>query len=401
MKYWKEASTVILAARFRHQGPVTHPASSAASRMPAQQQDITTTGSLSKYFDYKVLMLQRTHRSSFFAGAQVFPGGGIDEADFSPRWMELFAEVGIRTPQDFGPMASIRHDRPPMIVENRDFPVPSDIAFRICAIRETFEESGILLVKHMSHCRAATESTPILQYHRKLTDTSDVSVETRKEWRHRVHQNAEDFLEMCREMKTLPDIWSLAEWSNWLTPSDARKRRYDTMFYLCCMDAQPSARQDGRETIQSEWVDPSQSLAQFSEGEFFLPPPQVYEFQRLCHFPELSALFNFSQKRALLGCQRYLPVRLNCSDGVLSVLPGDYLFPEQPMLETIVDESVPTLEGTIEENTDTSKPIHRQQFAMGTMPMCSSLSNFSLPHGHCTPLPYNQCVDFHNPNAKL
>ncbi|XP_038052563.1 nucleoside diphosphate-linked moiety X motif 19-like isoform X2 [Patiria miniata] len=400
MKYWKEAATVILAARFRNPGSICHPAPSAASRKPTEQEHSTTTGLVNACFDYKVLMLQRTHHSSFFAGAQVFPGGGIDEADYSPKWMELFAEVGIRIPQDFGPMVSKQHERPPMIAADRGSPVPSDIAFRICAIRETFEESGVLLLKQFSHCHPATDSMPSVQQNNS-SSTPDISVETSKEWRHRVHNNAAEFLEMCRELRSLPDVWSLAEWSDWLTPSDMRRKRYDTMFYLCCMDTQPSALHDDKETIQLQWVTPSQSLAQYSEGEFFLPPPQVYEFQRLCRFPKLSALFNFSQQRALLGCQRYLPVRMNCSNGVITTLPGDHLYPDPLILQTIQDELIPQIEGTIEENTDTSKPLHRQMFALSTVPMCQAMCSFTLPYGHCAPLPYQECVDLHSQSSKL
>ena len=49
----------------------------------------------------------------------------------------------------------------------------------------------------------------------------------------------------------MPDIWSLVEWSNWLTPKHNR-RRYDTVFYLCCSEERPDALADLAETTSAE-----------------------------------------------------------------------------------------------------------------------------------------------------
>ncbi|XP_071804199.1 acyl-coenzyme A diphosphatase NUDT19-like [Asterias amurensis] len=390
MKHWKEAATVILAASIRQNGRVKMPIAATSKIQPNQESPNVAP------FDYKVLMLQRTHRSSFCAGAQVFPGGGIDEADFSPKWMELFAEAGIKTLADFGPMVNIsQHSRPPMIASHRESPVPSDIAFRICAIRETFEESGVLLVKPFSHL-TTTKAPSTVQFgqHKLLGTPEAANLKVSKEWRQRVHKNASAFLDLCRECKSLPDVWSLAEWSNWLTPSDLSKKRYDTMFYLCCMETLPAANMDNKEIIQSQWLTPSQSLTQFVEEEYFLPPPQVYELQRLCRFQTLSELFSFSQQRALLGCLQYLPVRMNCNDGVVSLLPGDSMYPKKPVFETIQGENIPALDESIQDNTDqNSNHLNRQTFALGSVPMCRSMSSITHPHGHCSPLPLDECID--------
>ena len=44
---------------------------------------------------------------------------------------------------------------------------------------------------------------------------------------------------VSREIECVPDVWCLVEWSNWLTPENI-PRRYDTVFYLCCLDGKPS-----------------------------------------------------------------------------------------------------------------------------------------------------------------
>ena len=51
---------------------------------------------------------------------------------------------------------------------------------------------------------------------------------------------------LSRELECVPDIWSLIEWSNWLTPRNM-KRRYDTVFYMCFVDSTPPTSPDGLE----------------------------------------------------------------------------------------------------------------------------------------------------------
>ena len=51
---------------------------------------------------------------------------------------------------------------------------------------------------------------------------------------------------ILRELNCVPDIWSLIEWSNWLTPRNL-KRRYDTVFYICFVETKPPTSPDGVE----------------------------------------------------------------------------------------------------------------------------------------------------------
>lgn len=79
----------------------------------------------------------------------VFPGGVIDRFDFSPKWLDVF---GASLPPQVNPFSSIAgltqpgRLHPPAFDDTRESPLPGDVAFRICAIRETFEEAGVLLV---------------------------------------------------------------------------------------------------------------------------------------------------------------------------------------------------------------------------------------------------------------
>ena len=55
----------------------------------------------------------------------------------------------------------------------------------------------------------------------------------------------------CRELDCVPDIWSLVEWSDWLTPRN-EKRRYDTVFFMCYSESKPEARPDMVEVTKTQ-----------------------------------------------------------------------------------------------------------------------------------------------------
>ena len=131
---WREASSLIIASR-------------ASVAEKAQ-----------KVCDYRVMMVKRSGLSSFMASAFVFPGGVVELADYSPKWWQLFENLGL-TRNDLEVFSSsVVGPRPPMITqpltleeakrgpsEGLDY-LPADIALRIAAIRETFEETGIALM---------------------------------------------------------------------------------------------------------------------------------------------------------------------------------------------------------------------------------------------------------------
>lgn len=66
-------------------------------------------------------------------------------------------------------------------------------------------------------------------------------------WREKVRKDASSFIDLCRETGLCPDLWSLYEWSNWLTPISVGHKRFDTAFYLCCLEKQPKVVLDHTE----------------------------------------------------------------------------------------------------------------------------------------------------------
>ena len=166
--------------------------------------------------------------------AYVFPGGVLSSSDSSSGWENLFKQFG-HNKDDLEELVLNNVDRP-LLMTSSDVneAIVRDIALRLTAIRETFEESGILLHKN-------TQTNGAYNF----TDREFLS-----DWRGKVHNSPEEFLELYQLLETVPDIWSLTEWSDWLTPTDLHeqgRRRFDTMFYQTSLQTIPTTLLDQQE----------------------------------------------------------------------------------------------------------------------------------------------------------
>lgn len=107
---------------------------------------------------------------------------------------------------------------------------------KICAIREAFEESGLLLSK---------------QPHK--LDKNEINV-----WRDKVHDDATQFKVMCEKFNLFPAVDQLIPFSNWITPV-FEKKRYDTLFFLTVLKEQDhNIVADGKETVTFDWFKPEE-----------------------------------------------------------------------------------------------------------------------------------------------
>jgi len=102
------------------------------------------------------------------------------------------------------------------------------------------------------------------------------------------------------------------------------------MFYLTCLDQTPHVILDQSEVVTLRWTTPVSILEEYSAGGVFLAPPQVYEMSRLCNITSFNHLSKFSMERQLQGVDRWLPIIASANDGVVSLLPGDDLYPDEP-----------------------------------------------------------------------
>lgn len=191
----------------------------------------------------EVLLLQRHHASGFVPGAYVFPGGRVDEADASPAAAALLARA-------LPPEAS-RALEPPA-------------AFWMAALREVFEETGILLASD-----AAGRPAP------------DAASEPRlAEWRERLMGAHSELVELLEAEGLLPALDDVVYCAHWITPV-AEPRRYDTRFFLARLPAGRAATPDAREMTDALWLSPTEALRRFHDGALPMVFPTVKVLEAL------------------------------------------------------------------------------------------------------------------------
>ena len=177
----------------------------------------------------EVFMVVRHQAIDFAGGALVFPGGRVEEADHE--------------------LAS----RPEACPSSDDLAVDT-MAFRIAAIRETFEECGVLLARP-----------------RGSTALIDAATLKRLEDQHRAALNAGsigfDAVLESEGVVPAPDL--LVHFAHWITPATQLKR-YDTHFFLAEAPPAHLAVHDGHEAVESIWITPARALADTDAGKYKL-----------------------------------------------------------------------------------------------------------------------------------
>lgn len=136
--------------------------------------------------DFRCMLLKRSATSKFFAKAYVFPGGATESSDFSLDWLDHFAKYGHGHEKLVSEFVIPDTTRIPLYLECSNQPecIP-EVGFRISAIRETFEETGVLICKTKEN--DGSKSNFVFD-----------SVNEISRWQERVHEDPAQFLQLCR-----------------------------------------------------------------------------------------------------------------------------------------------------------------------------------------------------------
>lgn len=167
----------------------------------------------------EVLMVARHYEIDFAAGALVFPGGKANEEDESVAW-EAYVDGNFDVSQR---------------------------AARIAAIRETYEESGVLLARPKA---ARGEGASLVG-----ADIADKLAPFRAS----VDRREQSFLELVKAHDLVLATDALIHFGHWITPTMMPKR-FDTHFYLAKAPSGQVASHDGRETTDAVWLNPLKAL---------------------------------------------------------------------------------------------------------------------------------------------
>lgn len=198
--------------------------------------------------EVEVFMMVRHHQIEFNSGALVFPGGSVDAGD---------QEIVKRSDLYSGGEGLSDADR----------------GFRIAAIRETFEESGILLA------RAKGTGTPVDA--KRAGEIAD---------KHRVALNEHkiSFLSILADNDLQLALDTLVPYAHWITP-EGMPKRFDTWFFLAAAPPDQLGAHDGRESTDSIWVSPREAVEGGESGRFKLPFPTTRNLIRLAKQPTLKS----------------------------------------------------------------------------------------------------------------
>ncbi|XP_023304206.2 acyl-coenzyme A diphosphatase NUDT19-like [Lucilia cuprina] len=321
--------------------------------------------------NFKALLLNRHEKASFMPNSSVFPGGVCEAADETPLWHKHFEKMGV-TKTQIKPLTAVKGEISNIFKNDNKDVLERELSLRITAIRETFEELGIILCRDRKSL-----SSPDGKGYGNFKEDFD-----RKHWQNVVHNDASKFLSLCEELDVVPDLWSLYEWSNWFTPSTFKKR-FDTAFFMVALENMPEVLAEEHEVTNYAWKTPAEYLKAYFNKEIWLPPPQFYELSRLLNFTELEKVKEFAQKRSTEGSIVILPVQYKLKNGQVSVLPGDDLYPDDPNAS---DKQI-TIEKDAKEFREGVKNIHRLEFYSPHDAVVRQ--NYTPSCGHMKPLNAN------------
>lgn len=187
----------------------------------------------------EVFMVVRNPRIRFASGALVFPGGKVDPEDRDAALRAVY------TPAD-----------------NLERPT---FALRASAVREVFEETGVLLAR----ARGSREALPAAQ-------AADIAA------RHRAALLANETTMLDIAQREELDLLGgeLAYFAHWITPRE-RPQRFDTHFFLVPMPAGQQACHDGEESVDSEWICAAEAAAAIAERRFKAMFPTLVNLEKL------------------------------------------------------------------------------------------------------------------------
>ncbi len=206
----------------------------------------------------EVLLLERHGDSDFAPGALVFPGGKLERADAA------LPDGRAHLPE---PQAWARRLGVADAARAR--------TMLIAAVRETFEEAGILLARHEDGTSLAARPLP-----------GGELAEVRA--RMAARDGAHDWTAWLAGQGLVLDLEVLAMWSWWVTPAGL-PRRFDTRFLIAPLPAGQEASHDAVETTAMRWITPAAALAAHAAGELHVIYPTRCTLEQLAAYPGAGA----------------------------------------------------------------------------------------------------------------
>lgn len=229
---------------------------------------------------FEVFLIRRRDDVAFMGGAHVFPGGSVDPAD--------------------------RLDEPQLVCDGvdeaiarmPDVPPREAIAYHVAAVRELFEEAGVLLARSRTG--------------RPVDRTIRIAP-------------GSGLLESAQREGLRLSLDALVMFAHWVTP-DIEIKRFDTRFFLATAPVDQETAHDGHEASDSVWLDPTDAIARCRVRTIALPPPTWTTLRALERFSNVDAAMAWARRRDVVRVQPGFITR----DGLTVLTPGDPQHPAAP-----------------------------------------------------------------------
>ena len=199
----------------------------------------------------EVFLLERAGQSDVMGGVHVFPGGKVDAQDADIDAARLIDADAVQL------HASLREP---------ELPASAALALYVAAVREVFEECGVLLAHGASGALVHNAMSLLREGHA--------------------------FDEVLASLSLRIDTAAMLPWSRWITPRlpSMMRKRFDTRFFVARMPAGQNATHDMRETSASLWITPREALQRNYAGTLPLAPPQIMSCAHLSRFASVDAV---------------------------------------------------------------------------------------------------------------
>ena len=204
----------------------------------------------------ELLLMRRSPRSGFVPGAYVFPGGRVDKPDSLPALIALLENL----------------DRDSAEKRLGQIQEPPAIAYYIAALREAFEETGILIGVQTDGSAPATAA-------------EDSSVD---EIRDSLMSGRIDFYEVVQKLGCRIAGDTIEYISHWITP-ELEPRRYDTRFFAAKVHPGATPIVDSREMTEALWISPRAALTRLDQGELPMVFPTIKTIESLSLYESADA----------------------------------------------------------------------------------------------------------------
>ncbi len=219
----------------------------------------------------EVFMVVRHHKIDFASGALVFPGGSVDPGDYAiaadPARCAAEADERSR-------------------------------ALRVAAIRETFEECGVLL--------ARPRGEPGLIGAERCAEIS-------------AQAKGRSFAELIAVEDLSLALDALTPFAHWITPPILPKR-FDTHFYIAAAPRDQIARHDGEESVDSAWINPLRALQEADAGAYTMVLPTRLNVQMLSESRDVASALAAARARRIVTVE---PKAVKSEAGFTLTIPGE------------------------------------------------------------------------------